>query len=366
MSESLRKLDVTHFAGCETLERTSNHIDINIFLQDFDKVARGYKRSNELTENPVTVFRLAEVELNLGRFTEGFEHYAIRFEAFPDLAYIAPTAKRYAGEQLAEDTLLVWAEQGLGDEILFSYFLEELATRVKNVTVALDPRLLEFFKPKYPDWIFISRFDLAESLPNTDYACPAGDLFVLFFEELVEKQYAFTQPLISCPEQRLEEIKRLLPPSEKPRIGISWRGGQGVHGKIRSLDLAAFMHGLSDDQAVEIISLQYDEGHEDAVIAHGDRRIALSGLNNRHDLQGVISLLSQCDAVITIDNSVAHLAAAIDAPTFVLIPAGQVQFRWKNADIKNLCFPNVTLCRQTIPGDWSSVTEDAWQRALSV
>ena len=366
VSESLRKLDVTHFAGCETLERTSNHIDINIFLQDFDKVALGYKRSNELTENPVTVFRLAEVELNLGRFTEGFQHYAIRFEAFPDLAYIAPTAKRYAGEQLAEETLLVWAEQGLGDEILFSYFLEELATRVQNVTVAMDPRLLEFFKPKYPGWTFISRFDLAESLPNTDYACPAGDLFVLFFEELVEKQYAFAQPLISCPEQRLEEIKRLLPPSEKPRIGISWRGGQGVHGKIRSLDLAAFMHGLSDDQAVEIISLQYDEGHENAVIAHGDRRIALSGLNNRHDLQGVISLLSQCDAVISIDNSVAHLAAAVDVPTFVLIPAGQVQFRWKNADIKNLCFPNVTLCRQAIPGDWSSVTEDAWQRALSV
>ena len=366
VSESLRDLDASFFAGCETFEQTRTHIDINIFLQDFEQVAQAYKRSNEFVENPVTVFRLAEVELNLGRFDEGFDHYATRFEAFPSLAYIAPTARRYAGDILADETLLVWGEQGLGDEILFSYFLEELANRVKNVTVAMDPRLLEFFAPKYPDWTFMSRFDLAESLPDTDYACPAGDLFVLFFEELVEKQYKFAQPLISCSAQRLDEIQRLLPTTEKPRVGISWRGGQGIHGKIRSLDLPSFMHGLRDDQQVEITSFQYDEGHEEAVIAHGDRRIALSGLNNRHDLQGVISLLSQCDAVISVDNSVAHLAAAVGVPTFVLIPAGQVQFRWKNADIKNLCFPNVTLCRQSIPGDWSDVTEEAWKRALSV
>ena len=365
VSESLMDLDTSFFAGCETFEQTRTHIDINIFLQDFEKVAQGYKRSDELVPNPVTIFRLAEAELNLGKFSDGLDHYGIRFEAFPRLAYIEPATRRYSGEVLDDETLLVWAEQGLGDEILFSYFLEVLATRVKNVTVAMDPRLLEFFSPKYPDWVFMSRFDLAESMPNTDYACPAGDLFTLCLQELVNEQYEFSQPLISCSEQRLAEIKRLLPPSEKPRIGISWRGGQGIHGKIRSLDLPSFMHGLGDDQAVEIISFQYDEGHEDAVIAHGDRRIALSGLNNRQDLQGVISLLSQCDAVVTIDNSVAHLAAAVGVPTFVLIPAGQVQFRWKNADIKNLCFPNVTLCRQSIPGDWSDVTEDAWRRALS-
>lgn len=365
VSESLMDLDTSFFAGCETFEQTRTHIDINIFLQDFEKVAQGYKRSDELVPNPVTIFRLAEAELNLGKFSDGLDHYGIRFEAFPRLAYIAPTTRRYSGELLNEGTLLVWAEQGLGDEILFSYFLEVLATRVKNVTVAMDPRLLEFFSPKYPDWSFINRFDLAESLPHTDYACPAGDLFTLFLQELVSEKYEFAQPLISCSEQRLGGIKRLLPPSEKPRIGISWRGGQGIHGKIRSLDLPSFMHGLGAEQAVEIISFQYDEGHEDAVIAHGDRRIALSGLNNRQDLQGVISLLSQCDAVITIDNSVAHLAAAVGVPTYVLIPAGQVQFRWKNADIKNLCFPNVTLCRQSIPGDWSDVTEEAWKRALS-
>ena len=362
--DRLIQLDNNFFYSCDTFEQTRTHIDINIFLQDFGKVAQGYERSNKLAPNPVTVFKLAETELNLGRFEEGLEHYAIRFQAFPDLAYVAPTAKPYSGQFLGSESLLVWGEQGIGDEILFGYFLEVLATRVKNVIVAMDPRLLEFFSAKYPDWVFMSRFDLAESMPNTDYACPAGDLFTLFLQELINEQYEFYQPLISCSEQRLAEIKRLLPPSEKPRIGISWRGGQGIHGKIRSLDLPSFMHGLGDDQEVEIISFQYDEGHEDAVIAHGDRRIALSGLNNRQDLQGVISLLSQCDAVITIDNSVAHLAAAVGVPTFVLIPAGQVQFRWKNADIKNLCFPNVTLCRQSIPGDWSDVTEDAWRRAL--
>ena len=82
-AKSLMDLDTSFFAGCETFEQTRTHIDINIFLQDFEKVAEGYKRSNELVPNPVTIFGWQRLELNLGKFSEGLDHYGIRFEAFP-------------------------------------------------------------------------------------------------------------------------------------------------------------------------------------------------------------------------------------------------------------------------------------------
>ncbi len=366
VTSRLEELDKEFFRSCQTFEKTRTHIDINVFLQHFERVAQGYQRSYELNPNPMTIFNLAEVELNLGRFSDGLKNYEIRFEAIPDLGYVQPQATRYRGEILGHESLLVWAEQGLGDEILFSCFLEELASRVSNVIIAMDPRLFVFFEPKFPNWSFISRYEIAKDTPLTDYACPAGDLFVLFLQSVIEKNIADTRPLIAPPQDRSQVIRGLLTNRGKRRVGISWRGGQGIHGKIRSLDLSEFMSGLGSEEDVEIISFQYDEDHEQEVISYGDRRIGLSGLNNRNDVEGVACLLAECDSVISVDNSVAHLAAAVGVPSFVLIPAGQVQFRWKNPLIKQLCFPSVVLCRQEIPGDWSDAIREAWSKALSV
>jgi ADP-heptose:LPS heptosyltransferase len=267
---------------------------------------------------------------------------------------------------LNDDYLFVWGEQGIGDEIMFAMFLEVMVPRAKNMVVALDPRLVPALQNKHPQWRFIDRFDVPTDLPKFEYSCPIGDLMVLFLPDLLSRGQMFQHPIIKPDDARHQEISKLLSQKERPRIAISWRGGSGANGKIRSMLLDTLMSGVPEGRDVEVISLQYDENNEKEIIMNGDRRVTFSGLNNRDDLEGVFALISCCDAVLTVDNAVAHFAAAVGVPVAVLIPAAQTQFRWKHLGMNQLLFPSARLFVQDKPGEWLTAVEEAWQFALEV
>ena len=120
-------------------------------------------------------------------------------------------------------------------------------------------------------------------------------------------------------------------------------------GKFVQLELAEFMRDAPAGDEWEFISMQFEEGMEAEIRQHGDRRVTLSGLDNKNDIEGVFALLASCAAVVTIDNSVAHFGAVLGLPTRVVIPAGQTQFRWKNKSLKNLLFPRGSFIRAGKP-----------------
>ena len=365
VADELVRLDQTYFTGCESRIIARAHSDINLFLENFSEVIRGLEAANSHKHSPLFEFELAEAKFVLGEFDQALKHYAIRFQAFTKLQYVNPEAAKYTGQYLDDESLLVWAEQGIGDESIFSYFFEELARRVKNVIVACDPRLEDQYRSRYPDWKFVNRLTLKEDLPKTDYACPSADLFALFLRQMLDKDYKFQYPQFTPNQNRLTTIKTLLGDKKRPRIGISWRGGErGMVGKIRSTTVKAMMDAIPASADLDIISFQYDEDHESEVIAVGDRRLALSGLNNRADLEGVFCLMSQCDAILSVDNAVAHFGPLLGVPTFVLIPKGQTQFRWRNEKIRKLFFPSARVCYQHEAGDWSSTLKEAWSMVL--
>ena len=364
--DELDQLDRRLFEGCQNLEASRVHADLRLFLQDTPGVIFGLEQLLGHQWNPEAAFDLAEAELVSGDLTAGLKRYGVRFEAFPKLEWYKTGARKYVGQPLNDEWLFIWGEQGIGDEIMFSMFLDAMVPRAKNVVIALDQRLIPAFESRHPHWRFVDRLDLPEDLPTFDYACPMGDLMTLFLPDLLEQDQAFKQPMINPDTRRFEQISQLLANKTKPRIAISWRGGSDANGKIRSMELSDLLSGLPPDTQVEIISLQYDEGHEQEVIAHGDRRVAFSGLNNRSDLEGVFALIKCCDAVITVDNAVAHFAAALGVPMAVLVPAAQTQYRWKNQSIKELLFPSARLFVQSKPGDWQGAVDAAWRYALEI
>ena len=360
------QLDRRLFAKCDNIQAARVHTDLRLFLQDIQGVVFGLEQVLGFEWNAETTFELAEAELASGNLTVGLERYGIRFEAFPKLEWYKSEEKKYAGQYLREESLFIWGEQGIGDEIMFAMFLEAMVNRAKNIVVALDHRLISAFEKKYPQWRFVNRHELPSDLPKFDYACPIGELMVNFLPDLLAKKQVFEQPIIKPDEIRHDKIAQLLAKKSRPRVAISWRGGSDANGEIRSMLLSELMSGLPEENDVEVISLQYDENHEKEIITNGDRRVTFSGLNNRFDLEGVFALISCCDAVITVDNAVAHFAAALGVPVAVLIPAAQIQFRWKHMGMKNLLFPSAALFVQNKPGDWLLAAEEAWKYALEI
>jgi tetratricopeptide (TPR) repeat protein len=361
------QLDRRLFANCQSNEDARVHADLRLFLQDFRGVVFGLTQALQHKWNPEVAFELAEAELVSDNVATGLERYGVRFEAFPKLEWYKSQEKKYAGQHLNDEFLFIWGEQGIGDEIMFAMFLEAMVPRVKNLVIALDNRLIPAFQVKYPQWTFVDRHNLPSDLPKFDYVCPLGDLMVLFLTDLLEKGHVFEQPVIAPDTARHNKISQLVAKSERPRVAVSWRGGgANANGKIRSMLLEDLMSGLPASSDVDVISLQYDENYEKEIMMNGDRRVAFSGLNNRYDLEGVFALISCCDAVITVDNAVAHFAAALGVPVAVLIPAAQTQFRWKQSAIRQLLFPSARLFVQGKPGDWVAPVEDAWRYALEI
>lgn len=366
-SESeLDQLDKRLFESCQTIEAARVHTDLRLFLQDTEGVVFGLGQVLSYKWNPEVAFELAEAELVSGNIKAGLERYGVRFEAFPRLEWYESKEEKYTGQHLNEETLFVWGEQGIGDEIMFAMFLDVMVLRAKNMVIALDKRLIPAFKDRHPQWRFVDRHALPLDLPKFHYACPLGDLMTLFLPDLLASGHCFEQPIIKPDEIRYATVAQLLAKKERPRIAISWRGGVGANGKIRSMLLDELMSGLPEESDVEVISLQYDENYEKEIMMHGDRRVSFSGLNNRFDLEGVFSLISCCDAVITVDNAVAHFAAALGVPVAVLIPAAQIQFRWKHSGMKELLFPSANLFAQERPGDWAPAVHAAWRYALDI
>ena len=360
----LAKLDERLFQACDTRSKARVHAKLSLFLEDFPETERGLKEELKFGENKSTRFELGEVQLAQSNFSDGLRNYGVRLEAFPHLHYCKPLAKPYRGEFLIDESLFIWAEQGIGDELMFSLFFDLIKERVRNVIVATDFRLIHSLQQRFPTWTFVNRHTLPEEPPVTDYACSSGDLFLKFMQEISTFEKPFEMPFLLPDQQRLTSIKNILGTKNRPRIGISWKGGAGVNGIIRSVKLEDMMNALAEGADIDVISFQYTENHEQEVLSLGDRRVALSGLNNKEDLEGVFCLMHECDAIFTVDNAVAHFASFLGVPCFVLIPAAQVQFRWKSECMKNLFFPKAHLVRQEMPGDWQATLELGWARVL--
>jgi tetratricopeptide (TPR) repeat protein len=368
VEEKLLQLDVRCFQECKRLQDARAHADIMLFLQNLPAAKLGVEKALEYKFNPDYAFELSEAELALGNFQAGLDRYDVRFDAFPGLRYCSPKGKPYQGERLTTESLLIWSEQGIGEEILFCYFYKFIAERVQNVTLAASPRLMPFLARIVPNWQLINRHPLERNTPppECDYSCPAGDLFRLFALDVLTKKIFLDYPLFAPSSERLKSVSTILGKRTKPRIGLSWRGGRKTNGKIRSMTLAQALAGLPKELDIDIVSLQYTEDHEQEVFEQGDRRVALSGLDNRNDFDGIFALITQCDAVISIDNAVAHFAAALGCPTMVVVPAGQIQFRWKNERFRTVFFPSAEIFTQSSPGSWNTAVEAAWSRALAL
>ena len=360
----LRAIDAEYFSRLRTFSEAKAHSAICLFLGDFEEMAKGFEVALQFKNEPTIRFDLAEAQLASGDLDAGFLNYAERFEAFNALAYCESKLPRYQGQVLEDEKLFVWGEQGIGDEILFGFFFEELERRVNNVVVAMAPRLIPAYQRKFPSWTFLDRHDPTLSQTVADYVCPSGDLMILFTKELVSGGVRISTPFLKPDPNRYAEIKGYLERTNKKRICVSWRGGRGINGQIRSLKLAEFMQSAPAGDEWEFISMQFEEGLEEAVIQHGDRRVTFSGLDNKNDLEGVFALLTSCAAVVTIDNALAHFGAVLGVPTYVVIPAGQTQFRWKNKSLKNLLFPEVHLYVQESPGVWGGAMKSLWSDVI--
>ena len=305
-------------------------------------------------------FASAFLHLTLGEYALGWPLYEARFDV-PALANAARhfNAPRWNGkEPLSGKTLLVHAEQGLGDVIQFCRYLPLLAAQGVAVVFEVMTSLKALLCTLPASIRLVGR---GEALPPVDYYCPLLSL-PLAFDTRLDTIPARVPYLAADPQRTAHWMPRLrsLPGL---RVGIAWQGNTAVEKLIwargRSIPLAA-LEPLTNLPGVTLVSLQKGPGPEQLRnVAFAERIVDWSA-----DLDGgpdafldTAAVMAGLDLVISSDTSVAHLAGALGRPVWTLLTASP-EWRWGLERGDSPWYPSMRLFRQTSDGDWNAVVAD--------
>ena len=299
-------------------------------------------------ESPILRYNWSLLMHLLGRVAEGRDGWEQRFRsgAIPARAFPQP---QWQGDPLNNRTLLVHAEQGLGDVIQFIRYLPAIQGKV---IFEAPPRLIRLLSSNttLPPMI-----PTGAAPPPVDTVIPLMSLSARTTTPPVPPPYLFAEP------DRVIAWKARIGPSGF-RIGINWQGFPGrFEDKGRSVPLAAFAP-LAAVSGVRLISLQKGEG-EPRMASAGFAVETLDGLDTGPDaFLDTAAVMANLDLIVTSDTSIAHLAGALGRPVWVALRRVP-DWRWMLDREDSPWYPTMRLFRQPKDGDWASVFV-AMQQAL--
>jgi Flp pilus assembly protein TadD len=292
-------------------------------------------------------FEQSFVDLLFGDLLQGWERYEARLrippEQRPNRSFAQPAWK---GEPFVGKTLLLWAEQGLGDTLMFIRYLPLVKALGGRVILETQTALVEVAATCQGADLVLPRESL---LPPFDLQVSLMSLPWVFRTELASIPAEI--PYLAVPQevpnrQRILELLALT--QDSTRIGLVWAGSPGhVRDDERSLPATA-LAPLAALPGVAWFSFQL-----------GNKEVP--PLPNLHSLAPLLQdfadtayALSGMDLVITVDTAVAHLAGALGIPTLLLL-AFQPDYRWLLERDDSPWYPTLRLYRQPAYGDWASV-----------
>ena len=251
-------------------------------------------------------------------------------------------------KDLAGKTILLRAEQGLGDALQFVRYASLLAAKRARVVLQVPAAL----KPLCIDAAGVDEVVAeGEALPGFDYQCPLLSLPLAFGTTL--QSIPGEVPYLHPAPDRVAKWRALLGERTGLRVGLAWQGNrQHKNDRNRSIGLARLLPLLSVP-GVRFVGLQKELREEDVEVLGKVPGFTHLGeqLEDFADTAAAVSLL---DLVITVDSAVAHLAGALGRPVWVLLPFA-ADWRWLLEREDSPWYPSARLFRQPKIGDWDSV-----------
>ena len=285
------------------------------------------------------------------RYVEGWQGYEWRWKSDQQSTrWRRSEQPLWTGDRLQAGHLLLWGEQGIGDEILFAGLVPDAVATGNECVLECDPRLVPLFTRSFPG-VKIKAAHSGDHPPIAAHL-PTGSLPGLFRKNasafLSSCAYLHADPIGSARFRDLYSDGRRV-------IGLAWHTKNPKSGYRRSIDLSllALLFTRTD---VRWISLQY--GDHDAIetetAAVGAPMLIDRSVDQFANIDTFAAQVSAMDLVITIDNSTAHLAGALGVPVWVLLPFAP-DWRWLEEREDCPWYPSMRLFRQTRLGDWGSV-----------
>jgi tetratricopeptide (TPR) repeat protein len=343
------------------VESYSNRGVVSKNLNRFELAIIDYDTAIHLDpENPDAYYNKAILLLQLQQFSVGWDLYQWRWKIKIEFSKKLDTKIPYWNRQNSnsQSRIILWAEQGIGDEIFYFGMLKNFSDIDARVTVSADTRLHALFKRSIPELEFIDKNEISNicNEANFDFQAPIGDIGQLFS---VDKslEHKTPKPFLQINQSRCWDIKNknsFL--SGKFVCGISWKSTNKDIGIAKSLNLIDLSPLLSIENVV-FISLQYGSTADEIEFVEkniGIKIHTIDGLDIFNDIDGLVSLISLCDLVVTTSNITAHLTGAIGKKGMVLMPfsKGKIWY-WHSGVGPSLWYPSLEMVSQLHMNEWT-------------
>jgi tetratricopeptide (TPR) repeat protein len=355
------------------LERRPDHADalgnLGYLLQEqgrLEEALEHYRRAR--AANP----KSARPAYNLGLalivrrdFEAGWKLHELRFETTPPIAVARrmPMPMLAMADLATPQRIAVWREQGVGDQLLYSTLLPELAERAQDFVLEADPRLMAAFSRAHPSWTVVPPEASEAVFAQCTRHIAVGSLPMLLRPTLASFDAQPPAILAADPARAAAYRERIQAPGTRT-VAISWRSfqpkGRGYVQRKKSAGLNAFLP-LARRADLRLLDVQYGDtvAEREAFMQAGGRLERFQDLDLFDDLDGVLAAIEACDLVVTTSNVTAHLAGAIGKETLLVYLSANPPFHYwvPRDDGRSLWYPSVRIV--------TGPELDTWDKALA-
>lgn len=316
-----------HYAAalCNLADLLSDDADVDGALALYDRALRH-------EDIPQARLNRAVLHLQRGNLKDGWRDYAARLKLSGKAPVPDHKLPRWTGGSLKRQRLLVTAEQGVGDQIMFASMIPELAARAASeggsVILECEPRLVSLFTRSFPN-VAVRAWDAQTQggVPRTRYGWLKSFGGATSFIEMGTLPRYLRSSIQSFPNPNAyltadtDEIARWQN-AIGPAIGICWRSGKaGGERALQYAPLNAWATFLREYPG-SVVCAQYDATAEEIVQLEslsGKKIVVPEGIDQKNELDRACALMSTLDAVVSAPTAVSWLAAAAGVQTFKIL-----------------------------------------------
>lgn len=292
--------------------------------------------------------KLGVIQLGLGKWADGFANYQWRWFDTPHPPRAYRSFPQWRGEDLAGKTILLFSEQGFGDEIMALRFIEDVRLMARRVLVEVRPTMMRIARSL--DVELVAHGDPYPS--GIDYSCPLLDVPMVLgmTPDTVPRPVSYLSvPPSDAWRERLGKL-------EGRKIGLCWSSGRRPLQTETQKSMAAksivpkLLAPLMEVEDVSWVSLQVpreDVPREYKIVDYVD---------HIDDFYDTAQLMRELDLIITVDTAVAHLAGALGLSVWNLVRFNGY-WPWLTPGRETLWYPSMRVFRQPELGDWLSIID---------
>lgn len=317
-------------------------------LEDADETAR---------------FNRAVVLLGVGKLADAWPGYELRFNApSVDTIRFPEPPPYWNGEDLTGRGILVWTEQGLGDEIIYSSMIPELLSRAERCLIECAERMAPIFRRSFPAATVVGRKTSNTTVApreGWDYQIGLASLGRFFRPDMMH--FPRHQGYLKADPDKVRALRSAYETLAEGRriVGIAWRSRNPKIGGSKTADLM-HMAPILRVPGVMFVNLQYGDCAADLQAAKENLDVTIhhdASINQLTDMDGFFAQVAAMDFVVTTSNTTVHVAGSQNIPTWLIVPhAKGTLWYWFRRRTDSPWYPSVTIAR-----DEARRTDGPWE-----